>query len=163
MRFLPDFQIRQWRCWGFIIKCRRFSLSRWWACRRVSFRCSALTMQPRAMRDAGKLCGTAMDFPVCLCWSVWSASFSFQEQRGHRDRKKCIPYHRGKFYSGGIFTDDPGLLPGDRKWKDQPLFVRDAPDLLPDSDFLAAVADWLTLYLVEKARKNIENSFVENF
>ena len=46
-----------------------------------------------------------------------------------------------EFYSGGIFTDDPGLLPGDRKWKDQPLFVRDAPDLLPDSDFLAAVAD----------------------
>ena len=65
----------------------------------------------------------------------------FKEQRGHRDRKKCIPYHRGKFYSGGIFTDDSGLLPGDRKWKDQPLFVRDAPDLLPDSDFLAAVAD----------------------
>ena len=77
-----------------------------------------------------------------LCFlSGAAAPVFFKEQRGHRDRKKCIPYHRGKFYSGGIFTDDPGLLPGDRKWKDQPLFVRDAPDLLPDSDFLAAVAD----------------------
>ena len=35
----------------------------------------------------------------------------------------------------------PVFFQGDRKWKDQPLFVRDAPDLLPDSDFLAAVAD----------------------
>ena len=81
-------------------------------------------------------------FPVQLLQAF------FKEQRGHRDRKKCIPYHRGKFYSGGIFTDDPGLLPGDRKWKSQSVPVCDAPDILSDPDFLGAVSSGTSVYLV---------------
>lgn len=72
----------------------------------------------------------------------------FKEQRGHRDRKKCIPYHRGKFYSGGIFTDDTGVLSGDRKWKSQSVPVCDAPDILSDPDFLGAVSSGTSVYLV---------------
>ena len=72
----------------------------------------------------------------------------FKEQRGHRDRKKCIPYHRGKFYSGGIFTDDTGVLSGDRKWKSQSVPVCDASDILSDPDFLGAVSPGTSVYLV---------------
>ena len=88
------------------------------------------------MRDSyGFSCVFMLVGVICFVFFPVQLLRFFQRAARSSRSEKCIPYHRGKFYSGGIFTDDPGLLPGDRKWKDQPLFVRDAPDLLPDSDF----------------------------
>ena len=53
-----------------------------------------------------------------------------------------------EFYSGGIFTDDSGVLSGDRKWKSQSVPVCDAPDILSDPDFLGAVSSGTSVYLV---------------
>ena len=56
--------------------------------------------------------------------------------------------HWIEFYSGGIFTDDTGVLSGDRKWKSQSVPVCDAPDILSDPDFLGAVSSGTSVYLV---------------
>lgn len=74
------------------------------------------------MRDSyGFSCVFMLVGVICFVFFPVQLLQVFQRAARSSRSEKCIPYHRGKFYSGGIFTDDPGLLPGDRKWKDQPL------------------------------------------
>lgn len=72
----------------------------------------------------------------------------FQKQRSNPNWKNCIPDHRSKLYTGGIFFNDTRIFSGNRKWESKPFIVGNAPDPLSDSDFLGVISDRAFLYLV---------------
>ena len=94
------------------------------------------------------LCGHADRRSLLCILSGAACKNIFQQQRGNCNWKDCISHHRIKFYPGGVFSDDAGIFPDDRKWKSKPFSVCHASDILPDSNFLGAVTSGTSLYLV---------------